>query len=375
MAIVFIQPLQANKLRMAFNNDIIRFKSDNVLAVSYAEVTASGLAVRLYPNPANEFFINMKSYVAALINTRNFEDTLKTNLPESYIYDYSTGSVLNLNMDIKIVYSDATSEHQAFGLTWLAGVEQLDNNSSFTKSDNLILSPFKAYTNNYHYLKYWQGYPFDVSFYSNGTLQLINQTNLLEAEFTIPGQVSRLFFSDGRVDETIEDIMPLAESFNEFRAVTKYMALETDRFLTIEKIPYKCGVYMKWLNKFGGYSYWLFEDTYSIDRNSKSLGELDRDNGNIETSLSRTLQVGQQSQDTIRVITERLNIDEKIIVEGILESPKIYLFTGQPFARNDYNDWLEVSLKTTNARVKNFKQELTNFVLDFELPVRYTQTL
>jgi len=375
MAIVFIQPLQANKLRMAFNNDIIRFRSNTPLPVAYADVTAAGLNVRLYPNPAVEFFINMKPYVCALINTRNFEDTLHTDLPNTFIYDYSEGSVLNLNLDIKIVFTDTTSQHQTFGLTWLAGVEQLDNNNSFIKSDNLILSPFKSYTNNYHFLKYWQGYPFDMSFYSTGTLQLINQTNLLVSEFDMPGQVNRLVFSDGRTDETLEEIMPLVEGFNEFRAVTKYQQIETDRFMLLEKVSYKCGVYFKWLNKYGGYNYWLFEDTYSIDRNSKSLGELDRDNDNVDTALNRSLQVGQQSQDTIKVIAERLNIDERIIVEGILESPKIYLFTGQPFARNDYNDWIEVSLKTTNARIKNFKQNLTNFVLDFELPVRYTQTL
>lgn len=135
------------------------------------------------------------------------------------------------------------------------------------------------------------------------------------------------------------------------------------------------GVYLKWLNKYGGYNYWLFENTYSIDRSTKYTGELDRDFANLEQMYGRTSQIGKESQDSMKIIAEMLNDDERRIVEGILDSPKIYLFTGKPFSRNGNRNWIEVSLKTTNARIKNSKQPLTSFSLDIELPQRFTQTL
>ena len=74
-------------------------------------------------------------------------------------------------------------------------------------------------------------------------------------------------------------------------------------------------------------------------------------------------------------MAELLNEEERRIVEGLIDSPKIYLFTGRPYGRSSYRDWLEVTLKNTNVRLKNPKQPLVNFAFDLELPLRYTQTL
>ena len=134
-------------------------------------------------------------------------------------------------------------------------------------------------------------------------------------------------------------------------------------------------MYFKWLNKYGGYSYWLFENTWSLDRSSKYTGELDRDTANLDEMFARTAQLGKESQDTIKVVAEHLNEEERGIVEGLVDSPKIYLFKGRPFSRSSARDWIEVTLKNTNVRLKNARQPLVNFAFDFELPIRYTQTL
>lgn len=189
------------------------------------------------------------------------------------------------------------------------------------------------------------------------------------------GPVCRLFFSDGRTDETLEDLLPITEGRNNIRFKTTSLNQHTYKYIHLDKVPYQCGVYLKWLNKYGGYSYWLFEDTFAIDRSTKYTGEVDNDNANPEDAFGRVLQMGKESQDTIKVTAELINPEERTVTEGLLDSPKIYLFTGQPFARNSYRDWVEVTLKTTSARIKNFRQPLTNFSFDLELPQRYTQTL
>jgi hypothetical protein len=393
MAIVFIKSLEPLKLRMAYNNDVIKFYSNNsTTIVKYADViidtpgSVPDVTMRLYPAPDGTFTCNLKPYIVSLINKRNFEDTTQTNINSnditSFFYDNTIGTILKKNLNIVI-----PGESYTVGLFWIAGVEQLGLRPQFDMREFYVMSPYDKNTYYHNYIKYWQGYPFDLPFFYGNNItaninnyKIKNETNLLDMSFTIDktGSVNlagRLFFSDGRTDETLEDLLPLVEGYNKLIWSKVGQPSTKDKFITLEKMPYRCGVYFKWLNKYGGYNYWLFENTYSIDRTSKQLGELSRDNDNLEDTFSNAIQIGKDSQDTIKVIAELIPEHERIVLEGIIDSPKIYMFTGQPFARNGFRDWVEVSLKTTNTRVKNPKQQLTNFVFDFELPQRYTQTL
>ncbi|KAF2518261.1 hypothetical protein E0W68_09560 [Flavobacterium salilacus subsp. salilacus] len=381
--IQFTSPINHTKLRMAYNNDIIEFYSQTPNA-SYADITTSGLNIRLYPNPSGKFWVNLMPYIKGLINTRDFSDNVQTNIqspiPESFVYTYSDGTdngvYLGLRVKFAITFEDESTESTTYDLAWIAGVQQIGNNVSLSKYGVNVLSPFKEGSTNMHYIKYWQGYPFDISIYYDSLyLKLKNNTNMLWADFEVDIYINRFFFSDGRTDETIEDVLPMVDGFNEIRILREGEELENDKFLIVEKVPYQCGVYLKWFNAMGGYSYWLFENTYSIDRSTKHIGEIDRDYSNLEKARGRVISIGKESQDTVRVIAELLNDDERAVVEGILDSPKVYLFTGKPFSQNSYTNWTEVSLKTGSARLKNPRQPLTNFSFDLELPERYTQTL
>lgn len=380
--IQFLQPLDTQKLRMAFNNDIIRFYSNNAIPALSCRIydTFQKINVTLYPNPQGQFYFNFKPYVSALINTRNFNDTLQTNImdyePDSFIYNFSQGTFTQRNITFEVYYENNTTESVSFVLSWLAGVQQPGSFHNFRISDMLILSPFVKDSANKYYLKYWKGYPFDIPFYSNGiNLKVKNETNLLSMDFNTLGYGERLVVSDGRTNVTLEDILPLSDGHNNLVFMKGNQPSINDKYLILEKSDHTKGVYLKWLNTMGGYNYWLFENTYSIDRSTKQLGEINTDFNNIDSTFGRTATLGKESQDTIKVVAELLNEDERAIVQGILDSPKIYLFTGRPYAQNDYNDWVEVTLKTGNARIKNARQPLTNFTFDLELPQRYTQTL
>jgi hypothetical protein len=380
--ITFTRPLDTGKLRMAYNNDVAEFYSTSENTPAYCDVLFQGqeFSLRLYPAPTGKFFINFKDYVSACINTRNFEDVLHTNLqtphPQSFIYDATPGTLLITDVGFKIWFSETEYEEQSFTMKWLAGAEQLSDYNYFAVNGTYLLTPFKKYTANHYYLKYWQGYPFDVPVYSNNnSLTIKNNTNALSQTFVLPGNVSRIYLSDGRTDESLEDLLPLVEGYNKLSVINSGEEGENDKFLLLEKIPYQCGIYLKWLNRYGCYNYWLFENTYTIDRSAKQLGELSRDNANLEDTFSRAIQIGKESQDTMKIIAELLTEEETNVLQGILDSPKVYMFTGKPFAQSSYRDWIEVSLKSGNARIKNAKQPLNNFSFDIELPARYTQTL
>lgn len=383
--IVFTTGIENGRMYMAYNNHIVRFRSDTLNTEPLYCDIASGTAlnVRLYPDPKGNFFFNFKPYVSALINRRSFNDTTNVEInsadPSAFVYSFQQDTFLQLlvNFTITLKTSEAqTTETAGHVLSWLAGVEQINDYNSFSSSGLYVLSPFRRLSANSYYLKYWQGYPFDMAVYTQGTrLSLHSETSQLSATFTVGGYGDRLYFSDGRTDESLEDILPLIDGYNKLRLMAGTSPSGNDKGILLEKVPYKSGVYLKWLNKYGGYSYWLFEDTYSIDRSTRHIGEIDRGDANLDDANTRTWQIGKQSQDKIRVIAELLTEDERCIVEGLLDSPKVYLFTGQPYSRSSLKDWTEVSLKTSSARLKNAKQPLTNFSFELELPERFTQTL
>jgi hypothetical protein len=379
--IQFTTGIDPQMLNMAFNNSIIRFYSNVIVNPMRCEIT--GLVttgtITLFPNPVGHFFFNFKPYVSAIINTGNFQDTVTPALAagaESFVYNVTNSVYLQGTVNIKIFNANDASDEYSVTLRWLAGVQQLGDATQYALSDTVVLSAHQKNNTRACYLKYWQGYPFDIPVYANAArLTLKNETNLLTWQFDLAGVVNRIFISDGRTDESLENLLPLATGHNRLRIKRSVFDADTDAIINLQKVPYKCGVYLKWLNALGGYNYWLFEDTYSIDRTTKYLGELDRDNDNLNQTFARTTQIGKESTDTLKVVAELLTEDENRIVQGILDSPKVYLFTGQPYAQNGARNWVEVALKTTGARIKNPRQPLTNFTFDVELPARYMQTL
>lgn len=376
----FIQPLEPERLRTAFNNDVVRFYTDVSTQPNYADVTlGSGPTVRLYPAPDGRFYFNFKPYVAALINTSNFDDTLATSLDVTNVASFALpapAAALRLDVTFAVNTAQDVNDTVTHTLNWLSAAQQLGSYRPLAVDALHVLTPHRTDAANGHYLKYWVGYPFDVSLYSpGGTLKITNKTNLLWQDIPLADGGTRLFLGDGRTDETLEDLLPLNDGYNVLKLLRTGDTLTKTQFISLEKEANCSGVYLKWLNAQGGYSYWLFADTYSIDRSAKTLGELDRDFENLQDSAARTIQTGRQVQDTLKIVAELLTPAQRDLVQNVLESPKVYLFTGKPYSRSSYRDWIEVSVKTSSARIRNARETLTNFAFDIELPERFTQVL
>ncbi|MBE99325.1 hypothetical protein [Flavobacterium coralii] len=378
--IIFTGGIGLTKLRPAYSNDIYTFSTDAGTPL-YCDITSQGLSmIRLYPRPDGSFWLNLKPYISAIINTRKFEDNVVTDFqspnPQSFIYDFTTGTYLNLNLTFTITLDDDSTDSISYVLTWYAGCSQIGDLSPLLNTEFHVLTPSLKSTTNKYYLKYWAGYPFDLSMYYNGdNITLENTTTGYSVDFETFSEVNRIFLSDGRTSETLEDIMPVADGYNTIRIMADGTPSDNDKYIIINKQPITCGVYVKWLNSRGGYSYWLFEDTAKVDRSTRSMGEIENNYSNNESTMARTLNIGMDAQDRIRVTAELLSEDDTAILKDILSSPKIYMFTGEPASQNDYRNWIEVMLVTNSTVVKNHKEKLTNFVLDFRAPMRDTQTL
>jgi len=379
MAVTFTTDIATDKLLMAYVNNVVYFKSDSVLVPKKATITIGTSVKTLYPHPNGSFYFNFKEWITSIINVDNFKDDLDTDiLTDGYIYDWTNKIYLNTDVVFAVTLSDLSVQSATRNIKALSSLLQLDDykikypiNSSLTNP--VILSPFAKATNNSCYLKHWEGYPFDITIYTGVTteLKVTNLSNLLDYTFATTNKVNRLCLSDGNTTTTIENVLALVDGLNSLKLTSNSL----DYYATLEKINDGCnGHYVKWVNDLGGYNYWFFNNG-NRNRRTKDLGELENDTENFTDTISPAIQMGKTSNDVLNVSSDILSEDENLLLSGIIDSPKIYLFTGQPFAKASWNDWLEISLNSSDFRIKNAKNVQNKMNFTFELPQRNTRKL
>jgi hypothetical protein len=385
MAIVFSKDIPVNKLLMAYNNNVVRFSSDSALVPRTAQITGLGIDVVLYPHPGGTFYFNFKEYVAVEINTKNFADDLAYDLNSSdantFTYDVADGCYLEGVVTFKINFTNDTNETATRNLHFITGVEQLENYKKneilFATNHIIVLSPVAERTNNTTYLKYWEGYPFEFSFYNReypvAAFTLKNNSNGLSYAFNSKSKVTSMFLSDGRTDVTLENFLPLVIGQNDIQFLVDDVNQNIN--LLIDKADSDCGIYIKFLNKYGRFNYWLLSKNHFRNRSSKYLGEIENDFENPEDTTSPTLQIGKVGDEALRGAAEKLNENEKLLFEELIDSPKIYYFTGERFAKADHTDWMEVRLKTNSFQTQAPGKKLYSYHIEFDLPARNTITL
>jgi len=385
MAIIFTKDIASDRLLMAYNNNIVRFGSDSELIPATGQIIGLGIDALLYPHPNKTFYFNFQEYVTSLINTKNFVDDLDYDLIDgdvnSFIYDVADGCYLEGDVTFKINFTDGTSESITRSVHFIAGVEQLEtykkNRIDLIENNIVVLSPVQTRTNNSTYLKFWEGYPFEFSFYNgqypDAELKLLNRSNGLDLDITSKSKVNSLFLTDGRIDVSIEDFLPLLIGHNDLAISVD--DVDQNLNLIINKIDSECGVYVKFLNKYSKWNYWLFSPAEDRQRTSKYLTEISNDFKNLEDTQASTIQSGKVGDESLKVIAKRLTQNDKLILEGIIDSPKILLFTGERFSKADASDWMEVRLKTTSFDTKLPNTKIYSPLFEFDFPERYAITL
>ena len=161
-----------------------------------------------------------------LINTSRFNDEILPSLifgdDTSHVYDDTANTYFAELVTYTIEFSDDTTDVDTKTYKFLKSVEQLEQNKLgvvTTGEPIYMLSPFQAATNNTYDVTYFEGYPFDIALYleTPGVVNVLNQTNALDFDFTMSNTINRLFFSDGRVTITIDDHLPLVDGLNELK--------------------------------------------------------------------------------------------------------------------------------------------------------------
>lgn len=380
MAIVFDKALNTANLRYAFNNNVIEFRSNTIGFIpAKAEIIISSRTYTIYPDPANKFWFNFKNIKSVELNVNNYADTVNADLADFVVYDWTNETLSVQNITVKI-YSTTNIVEQSIisNVYWLNGyVNLFEYKRTFPKYDIPVTNTLTLLKPT-DFVKYWAGYPFDLSFYNSDAdiITFKNLSNSISYNFDENANlVDRLFFSDGRTDVSIEDYVPLNNGYNKCRIESAGSPglLYTD-FL-VEKISNHCGGhYLKWMNSFGGWSYWLFykgNETLT----TKDLGEINNDYSNLEDTISPIIAIGKESSTAIELQQELITESEMYLLSDLLESVKVYLFTGIPFTKASNLDWLEVSIKPGSFRLSNSREKLNSLKLTIEIPQNVSRIL
>lgn len=383
MAIVFTKDIREDVLLLAYNNNVVRFNSNTTLIPKTAQITGLGIDVLLYPHPNGSFYFNFKEYIEAAINTKNFIDDFPYTLdpfdPDTFAYDVSDGAFLEGSIAFKINFTNNTNESTTRNLSFISAVEQLD---TFKGNEIIIetlfgqlelLTPVKQ-RGDVAFLKHWRGYPFELSFYKSvdaHDFYCYNLTTITGFQlYPLPRKITSLFLTDG---QTTSPFIGLQAGLNHFEF--EINGNTSNSQLDVMVVENECGVYVKFLNKYGRYNYWLFSRFYFKNRSSKYMGELNNDFENLEDTVSPTLQIGKLSDSTLKCAAKHLNEAEKMILEEIIDSPKILLYKGTPGTISTHKDWIEVKLKTSSFQVESPNKKLHTFQIELDLPNRNTITL
>jgi hypothetical protein len=380
MAITFTTPIPTDKWLFSEENRIVEFNTDSGVQPVYCDINIGVDAqVRIYPLPNGSFWVNLKDFISPLL--RNYADdvdptTIDPLDIDTFVFNWDR-IFLHSSIDFTLRLIDNTQETSSFVPFILLGAEQLYNYKKGFTIENLdaaILSPIKRDTANRFYLKYWEGYPFDFCITRNisgidSSQTITNNTNgITSPAIATPYDVNRLFISDGDSNVTLEDYLPLVQGYNE-------LVTDSGNYIEVTKIDSQCGIYLKWLNQYGEYNYWLFNNQNKVDKRIRNLGEINNDFFNKENTISQSQQLGKQSFDSFTVKADYLKSDDMDLLKGILTSSKVYLFTGTQFTRNSFNDWLEINIVNTNATTKNAREPNNELTVTFEMPNEYNITL
>lgn len=221
MALIFNKDLGTNALLYSFNNNVVRFKSNTSgVTQTKATILTNGNTYTIYPDPAGNFYFNFKGIKSVELNVGNFAETINPDLAVSLVYDWTPKALLAETITFTVFLSNSTTEVATRTVTWLNGYANLiDYKRNYP---NLILDYSGFLLKPLPLIKYWPGLPFDIAFYQNPTssFTLINNSASIDWTFANANKIPRLFFSDGRLDISIEDYVPLSEGFNSMSLIS-----------------------------------------------------------------------------------------------------------------------------------------------------------
>jgi len=352
----------------AYNDSYLVFES-NLVDNFKAEIEIAALSNEIftvYPEVGGEYVFNLKDVVKSLINTagfRNPDDTYPVNWTEAFPYGY-----LSLPVIIR-TYNTTTNDSTSPTYTFIRGVKQID--------DPIHANSFQLMHRNANGVDYWltyfEGYPFSFEFQRMTAADSLIFRNLNTSDVTAAVVIAstasqRVWIDKGTENWTSESYLPLTDTLNRLELDVNAVA---EVNLNIKKVPSKCGVYLRWFNHAGGYSYFLFDEFYKDNIKAKELGNISANVfNNVPDQVAPSLSTGYKG---VRTLDLRAVVDanEANHLRDLFSSPAVEMYN----AFEAFQDANFIDVKVTSGFSYANKKRLNEIRLTIELPELITPVL
>lgn len=355
----------------AYNDSYIEFES-TLSNNNRAEIVITGFndPFTIFPDLDGNYTFNFREAVKVLFSQYSFKDengeAITTEWGQSLL-----GHYLALSSTLK-VYNNSTSESKAVNHEFYRAVKQVGQ-QNHTNNCQILNS---GSNNGVDYnLTYFEGFPFSFELqrlvYSPTKRINVKNLNTGITCDDINPQVSgafKIIVDKATTNWITSSFLPLPDLVNRLEIY------EDDSFktnLTLKKVPSKCGVYLKWLNTEGGYSFWLFDEFYRDTLTARDLQELAVNHfKNVgEGFFADTQPMGKAVTESLRLRTT-LDPRERLHLQSLFTSPYVEMYTSQePFIETD---WVPVTI-TGNYQFDT-KPKQTVAVVNISLPETKTIT-
>lgn len=397
MAITFTKELSQENYLHAYNNNVVSFYSNSSEKAVKATISIGGKSVTITPDPQGIFYYNFLQVFKLLVNRNYFRDDVVSNFApdavisnglkptDEYAMPIDSNVFQQTTAVFTIIFSNGSQESTTRSYKILRSLLQLeDYRRGLSNELNTLFSlllPLPIDSRRTYYATMFDGYPFDIPLYSNAprTLYLKNVVTGFEASVDVRAGVNRFALQDGQDTVTLENRFPLHLGINKIEISTQSPGLsapegESPITLFLEKKEASCGVYLKWFNQVGGWSYYLFNKLQE-NRSKKDLPQAVTNSDNLEDTRDLIVSFGASTSDRYRVFTEKVDLNQKRAIDTIVGSPKIYRYIEVPFQRQTLNSWVSDRLNTNSYELSSWKTKF--YAIGFELtkPPKITMSI
>jgi len=357
----------------AYNDSIIQFESTITNAVK-AVISIEGIQFQTIPING-KFTFNFKEIIKSIINTNRFEDDILPDLGNDVFIYYDDKIVKKIEVVIS-VQSLTANEQITKNYTFIRSVEQLMNYRNLINitADIKVLLPSKNYVD-YH-LKYFEGYPFDFAIYgikSGDTFYLRNITTNQQTEiFTATtSNALRVFLSDGANSTTDTDILIQSSTLNRLEL---FVNGHFKANISVSKVESDSGVYLKWINSKGSYSYWKFDRVFKSLITPKTIDDFEGSYDNLQNLNATSYIIGKTANQTIQVDSNYNSLEAEYL-KDLITSPSVWMYRHQTaFNQQMPFDFIGVKLSDTAFTAIDTKNSKNRVSLTITLPTFFTQT-
>lgn len=359
---------QPTEFYPAYNDSFLKFTTsygDDDRAVIKLDDTYQ---FTVFPYSDGNYLFNMREVVKAIVNTNQFKDEIDVS---GAGWGYSDSS-LHKEIEVSIMaYGDGTSEGTNSIYSFTKAAKQYGD-KQFNNPYQLLLPSEDGI--NYH-LTYFEGYPFEIPFRflsSTDNITIYNQrTKQLSTQFT-PAHAAayRLYIDKGLSNWNSSGVLDIPDMMSRLDVRVNGVVKNT---IELTKKADECGIYLKWFNGDGSYSYWLFHQWYKQDYSAREIDRIATNNfSNIYENTEGLSKITGKGGETSMKLKTTVTAHEKNQIESLFTSPKVQMWS----EKSPYQDgeWVDVKV-VSNGFTFNNKRTRNHINVEIELPERITQTL